>query len=218
MFTDNNLIAVSVDPIIFTVKEDKLYVLLMERNSGPYQERLALPGGLMERSDVCLEDAVSRVLKQKTGVQTNYSEQLETRSGHDPRGPTVSIAYMGLTDWKEVSGNVKWVEVDSAKKMELAFDHSKVLDHALERLITKVNYSTLPVYFLPKKFTLPELYAIYNVLLEGGRSKSRFRSKIEEVGGVIRTEEIRHRGAARPAYLYYAPEDSPRFFNSNYVR
>lgn len=217
MFTENNMIAVSVDPVIFTMKDNKLFVLLMKRTKGPFVNYYALPGGLMERSDANLKAAISRVLKTKTGITTNYTEQLESRTGHDPRGPTVSIAYMGVTDWKNVSGDVEWVEIEKAKTYDLAFDHSKVLLSALERLITKVNYSNLPVYFLPELFTIPELYEVYHVLLGDNLSKSRFRSKIESVGGVQATEEIRHRGAARPATLYKAPQDGLKFFKSNYL-
>lgn len=217
MFTENNMIAVSVDPVIFTMKDGELFVLLMKRKSGPYSGNFALPGGLMERTDVDLKAAISRVLKNKTGVTTNYTEQLESRTGHDPRGPTVSVAYMGLTDWKNVSGDVEWVRTHEARDIKLAFDHSKVFEIALDRLITKVNYSNLPVYFLPERFTIPELYELYHVLLGDNLSKSRFRSKIESVNGVVMTDEIRHRGAARPAALYKAPEDGVKFFKSNYL-
>lgn len=218
MFTDNNLIVVSVDPIIFTIHENKLMVLLMMRNNVPFKDQLALPGGLMERTDNNLKEAVARVLANKTGITVNYMEQLSARSGHDPRGPTVSMAYVGLTDYKNVPENVQWVLYDNLETMDLAFDHKKVIKEGYERLITKVNYSTLPVFFLPEFFTLPELYNIYNLLLPDMKSNSRFRSKIDESNGVVKTDEIRHRGAARPAYLYKAVDNVPRYFNSNYIR
>jgi hypothetical protein len=218
MIQENNMIPVSVDPVVFTMHNNVLHVLLMKRKAGPFADFWSFPGGLMQREDNSIKDAIARVLNEKTKMKTNYLEQLHTRTGHDPRGPTVSISYVCLTDYKETTGDVQWFSVDEAKKMTLAFDHNSVLLQSVERLLTKINYSTLPVYFLPETFTLPELYKIYNVLLDGGKSNSRFRSKIDEVGGVVNTGETRHRGAARPAALYRASEDSPKFFNSNYIR
>lgn len=217
MLSENNLLPVSVDPVIFTIIDDKLHVLLLKRDREPFLGAMALPGGLMEKTDGTLENSISRVLKNKTGIVPNYMEQLVTRTGHDPRGPTISIAYLALGSNNEVTGSI-WVPINDAKKMNLAFDHNKVLDLALERLINKVNYSTIPTYLLPELFTLPELYNIYNVILGTNRSNSRFRSKIDESGGVEKTDEIRHRGAARPATLYRATKDGPKFFVSNYIR
>lgn len=217
MLKENNLFPVSVDPVIFSIVGDKLSVLLIERKQEPFNGMWALPGGLMERTDVTLENSISRVLKNKTGITPAYMEQLVTRTGHDPRGPTISIAYLALGADITVTGS-QWFTVDEAKSMTLAFDHNKVLDTAVERLVTKVNYSTVSVYFLPELFTLPELYNVYNVILGTNKSNSRFRSKIDESGGVEKTDEIRHRGAARPATLYRATKDGPKYFASNYIR
>lgn len=218
MLNENNLLPVSVDPVIFAIVDNKLSVLLLKRDREPYKEMLALPGGLMEKSDLTLENSISRVLRNKTGINPNYMEQLVTRTGHDPRGPTISIAYLALGSNIDVGEGAVWIDVETVKEMVLAFDHNIVIEQALERLTTKVNYSTLPVYLLPEQFTLPELYNVYNIILKDNRSNSRFRSKIEESSGVQDTGEIRHRGAARPAILYTATPGGPKFFASNYLR
>lgn len=218
MLNENNLLPVSVDPVIFSMVNNKLSVLLLKRDREPFNGLMALPGGLMEKSDKTLENSISRVLKNKTGITPNYMEQLVTRTGHDPRGPTISIAYLAVGSENNVQDGAVWVDVEDVKSMKLAFDHSLVIEQALERLTTKVNYSTLPVYLLPELFTLPELYNVYNVILKDNRSNSRFRSKIDESGGVEKTDEIRHRGAARPAILYRASPGGPKFFASNYLR
>ena len=217
MLNENNMFPESVDPVIFSIINNQVNVLLLKRNQHPFNNQWALPGGLMERTDITLEGSISRVLKNKTGITPSYMEQLVTRTGHDPRGPTISIAYLALGSDINVSGS-EWFTLEKAKNMNLAFDHNKVIEIAWERLVAKANYSTVPVYLLPELFTLPELYNIYNIILGTNKSNSRFRSKIDESGGVEKTEETRHRGAARPPNLYKASKDSPKYFSSNYIR
>lgn len=58
----------------------------------------------------------------------------------------------------ESSEEVIWVAVDELSgHYELAFDHAMILDHCLQRLKNKIQYTSLPVNLLPEKFTLSEL-------------------------------------------------------------
>lgn len=69
----------SVDAVILTLKNEKLHVLLVEREKEPYAGKLGLPGGfIFTDQDETLDDSVNRVLFQKTGVQSSYFEQLHT--------------------------------------------------------------------------------------------------------------------------------------------
>jgi hypothetical protein len=209
---------VSVDPVIFSIMNGELHVLLMKRKSITFDGWWALPGGLVKNGDVSLEVSISRVLKEKTNASVSYMEQLYTRTGHDPRGPTVSIAYIALVGHQQINGNAVWTPISEVSKMKLAFDHNEVVCVALQRLTNKVNYSTLPMHFLPQPFTLPKLQQVYEILLGEKLDKSTFRKKIEETGVLKETGEQIKEGAYRPSKLYRIMNDKVFNFSSNMIR
>src|SRR5206468_2248751 len=90
-------VRLTVDLVIFTIKEEKLQVLLIERGIPPFEGRWALPGGFILDGE-SLEDAALRELKEETGIQDVYLEQLYTFGDpqRDPRGRVVTVAYYAL--------------------------------------------------------------------------------------------------------------------------
>src|SRR5262245_3794150 len=88
---------VTVDLVIFTVKEGALQVLLIQRARAPFRGCWALPGGFVNRRET-LEGAALRELEEETGIRDVYLEQLYTFGdpGRDPRGRTVTVAYYAL--------------------------------------------------------------------------------------------------------------------------
>ena len=62
-------VALAVDVVLFTIVEDQLNVLLVEREMEPFRGSLALPGGFV-LADETLEQAALRELKKETGVGT----------------------------------------------------------------------------------------------------------------------------------------------------
>ena len=91
----------SVDLVIFSLRNDGLDVLLSKRSRAPFAGRWALPGGFIHKDeDANTEASARRVLRDKTGIETPYVEQLQTfgDSARDPRGWSISITYMALID------------------------------------------------------------------------------------------------------------------------
>ncbi len=218
----------SVDAVILTLKNEKLHVLLVEREKEPYAGKLGLPGGfIFTDQDETLDDSVNRVLFQKTGVQSSYFEQLHTFGSvkRDSRGWSISIAYVSLMPWEEVENaqagrnvtGIEWKAVDEIKKGSLAFDHENIIEMALERLRNKVNYSTLPVYLLPKKFTKTQLQKVYEQVLGTPIDKSAFRKKINELDFLEETGEVLT-GKHRPAELFQLKPDALVCFRSNLTK
>lgn len=200
----------SVDLVIFAQSEGRLDVLLTRRGNAPFAGDLALPGGFVHAdADADLEAAARRVLEDKTGVETPYLEQLATFGGatRDPRGWSLSVAYMALVIADHVtlrSGagttEAQWFAADA--DMALAFDHRGILNAALARLRSKVEYSTLPAHLLPEAFTLGELQAAYEGILGRALEKSAFRKRIAEADFVEPIEGEMRRASNRPAQLY----------------
>ena len=199
-------IRVTVDVVIFTIREGALHVLLVRRAGPPFAGRYAIPGGFVHE-DESLEAAARRELLEETGVRDVYLEQLYSFGdpGRDPRGRVVTVAYFALVagDRALTAGTdadeARWWPVSELP--HLAFDHDRILAYALERLRTKLEYTTVGFQLLPAKFTLAELQTVYEAILGRGLDKRNFRRKIELLGIVSPLREQRATGR-KPARLY----------------
>src|SRR4030043_1622240 len=200
--------SVTVDIIIFTVKNDELKVLLVKRKSWPFKGSWAIPGGFvgMEES---LEAAAQRELMEETGVRDVYLEQLYTfgEPKRDPRTRVITAAYYALISSDNLKleaatdvTNVKWQSVDEIPK--LAFDHNEILDYALQRIRNKIEYTNIAFQLLPDKFTLTELQKVYEIILGRKLDKRNFRKKVKEISILTPLKDTKMEGAHRPAQLF----------------
>lgn len=216
----------SVDMAIFTVREEKLQVLLVKRAQYPAKGKWALPGGFIDlKKDRNLDDTAYRKLKSKTGVSAPYLEQVITigNSKRDPRGWSVTVVYFALIPSEEIklvaddsSEEVTWVPVDQVqKKHKLAFDHQQILKLCHDRLQGKVEYTSLPVNLLPEKFTLTELQRVFEIVLDKPVEKKSLRRRILEADILEETGDMKT-GSNRPAKLYRVkPEKENYYFTRN---
>lgn len=203
--------ALSVDVVIFSVREHDLQVLLVRRAVQPFRGRWAIPGGFVHLNEA-LDDAARRELAQVTDVPDVYLEQLYTFSTprRDPRGRVITVAYFALVgdevnpaagDDSADAWSAAWHSVYELP--ELAFDHSEILKYAHQRLRYKLEYSSVGFELLPNEFTLSELQAAYEVVLAEKLDKRNFRRRILDAD--VLTETPRYRageGQGRPARLY----------------
>ncbi len=203
-----NQIICTVDVVLLTLQEQKLKVALLKRDREPYKQVLALPGGYIHpEEDGDARDAALRVLRDKTGIEAPYLEQLATFSGpaRDPRGWSVSIVYYALVASdvieKAAHSGVELKSVD--QRLSLPFDHKTIIDTAVVRLRGKSQYSSLPCYLAGDTFTLPHLQRVYEALMDEPLNKVSFRRKITEMGMLEPVEGVvAASGAHRPAQLY----------------
>ncbi|HEY9023227.1 MAG TPA: NUDIX domain-containing protein [Burkholderiaceae bacterium] len=224
----------TVDVLIFTVIEDALKVLLVQRPSGgdePFPGLWALPGGFVNVDlDADLEACARRKLQDKTGVASPYLEQLGSWGGaaRDPRGWSATHAYFALMPSQGVAlakganaADVAWFGVDDPQlaRKKLAFDHAQILRAGIERLRSKVEYTSLPAYLLPEPFTLPQLQRTYEIVLGRPVDKSGFRTRmlaadfLAEVG-IVESDSNRppmgYRLKDRDAPVFFPRTFSPR--------
>jgi 8-oxo-dGTP diphosphatase len=202
--------ALTVDCVVFglDLAEETLQVMLIERDTSPFEGMWALPGGFVNK-DESLEDAALRELKEETGISDLFLEQLYSfgNPGRDPRGWVVSVAYYALVspDKHNVQASTDardaaWFPVNRLPK--LAFDHEEILSVALERLKGKVRYAPIGFELLPKEFTLSQLQKLYEVILERELDNRNFRKKILSMGLLRDLDKWQQGVPHRAAKLY----------------
>jgi len=200
--------AVTVDVVIFRLHEDALKILLIQRAFPPFRGKWALPGGFVN-IDETLEEAALREMEEETGVREVYLEQLYSFGDpkRDPRGRVITVAYFALISKDvevqagEEATHAEWHPVE--KVPDLAFDHDKILDYAVQRLRYKLEYSAVGFDLLPDEFTLSELQKAYEIVLEEKLDKRNFRSRILESRILMETKHFQTApGQGRPAKLY----------------
>ena len=128
-------IAVTVDAVIFFRKADILNVLLIQRKNEPFRNEWALPGGFLDENEA-MEQGAIRELEEETGLKLEKLQQVGAfgTPGRDPRGRTISIAFVGLIGAEaKVKANddavdAKWFSLNDLPN--LAFDHRKIISEA----------------------------------------------------------------------------------------
>ncbi len=207
--------SVTVDIVIFTIKEKKLKVLLVKRNIEPFKERWAIPGGFV-RIEESLEEAAKRELQEETGVRDVYLEQLYTFGDpkRDPRGRVITVSYMALINSDKIKleaktdvSDVQWFSID--KLPSVAFDHKKILDYALQRLKWKFEYTTVAFSLLPREFSISEVQGIYEIVFNKEFDKRNFAKKLLSLR-ILQEERIRKDVSHRPPMLYSLKKDVSR--------
>jgi 8-oxo-dGTP diphosphatase len=202
----------TVDVVVFSVNENKLKVLLAQRQSEPFRNMWSIPGGFMNVGET-LDEAANRRLFDRTGVKEVYLEQLATfgEPRRDPRARVLTVSYIALVahhrmqDDIHTSEETRWFDVGSFPP--LAFDHRTIMDAAMVRLKERLEAAPIAYQLLPEKFTLTQLQRIYEVILEKKLDKRNFRKKMVSQDGLIELEgETKMEGYHRPAQLYqYVP-------------
>ena len=209
------IFAVTVDIAIFTLADEELRVLLVQRGGEPYQGRLALPGGFVEEKEDVLA-AAKRELLEETGVRNVVLEQLRTYGApdRDPRGRVVSVAHLAVLPEPRTpkadsdAAGADWYAVEPLlNSRRLAFDHRTILRDAVERVRAKLEYTTLATAFVGPEFTLTELRRVYEVIWGAEFDAGNFQRKMRGTEDfVVETGNTRPSpvGRGRPAATFRA--------------
>lgn len=183
-----------------------VWLPLVRRIREPQCGRWALPGGMVG-VDESLEGAARRNLAETTRLEPAYLEQLYAFGDVDrsPDRRLVSIVYWALVRPDEaerltLGDNVQWFPADELP--ELAFDHNLIVDYALWRLRTKMEYSAIAHAFLGDEFTLAELRRVYEAVLQKPLDPANFRRQMESSGAIEPTGGVVTGGRHRPPKLY----------------
>ena len=227
-------VAVTVDLVLLTVRDEHLQALLVRRGQDPFAGAWALPGGFV-RPDEDLAAAALRELAEETSIDPRagvrrpagrsaaphlesvmHLEQLQTygRPDRDPRMRVVSVAYLALLpDLPSPraggdAGDSAWAPLlgaDATPDRPLAFDHARILADGVERARAKLEYTTLATTFCGAEFTVSDLREIYERVWGTPLDPRNFHRKATGAQGfLVPVAGAQSRAGGRPAQLYRA--------------
>ena len=220
--------AVTVDIAIFTIRDDALQVVLIERGQEPFLGALALPGGFVQ-PDEDLDQAAARELAEETGLRAGswHLEQLGSYGSpnRDPRMRVVTVAYWavcaelpGLRGGGDAArATLTPVERIKRGSVRLAFDHERIVRDAVERARSKLEYTALAARFCPPEFTISQLRRVYETLWNTDLDPGNFQRSVQESGAFEKRVEAvsaPRSPRGRPASLWSVseptvPDDRP---------
>ena len=215
-------VAVTVDVVVFTIRNDALHVLLVERGQEPFRGAWALPGGFVQPHED-LDAAAARELLEETNVSVGvpYLEQLGSYGspGRDPRMRVVTVAYWAACAELEQprgGGDAAYSDLVPLAKIErggirLAFDHDRIVRDAVKRLRAKLEYTALATTFCPPRFTISQLRGVYETIWGTRLDPGNFQRKIRRNPAFTHIPMARtpsRRRGGRPASLWSIPRQS----------
>jgi 8-oxo-dGTP diphosphatase len=206
-YKDHEKHYVAVDCVIFGFDGEQLNLLLIKRNFEPQKDKLSLMGGFV-RKEESIDEAAKRVLKELTGLNNIYMDQLCCYGDpkRDTGERTLSIAYYALIKVdeydKKLAGknNAEWIPVKSIPKM--IFDHNRMALDALGELRHKARLQPIGFELLPQKFTIPHLKKLYDAIYQKDFDKRNFSKKMLSMNILEKLNEKVRNNSIRAANLY----------------
>ena len=197
----------AVDCIVFGFDGDTLKILLIQRGFEPEKGKWSLMGGFVQENE-SIDQASNRILKQLTGLDGMYLEQLHTFGdpNRDPMERTVSTAYFALIDilkYEKQLNTDYHPEWFSLKRMpKLIFDQQEMVELAKRRVRYKAALHPILFELLPSRFTIPQLQSLYESVYNTSIDKRNFSKRILATGLLIKQADKDKSGSRRGAFYY----------------
>jgi len=206
-YSKQTRLLIAVDCIIFGFDGHDIKLLVIKRSFEPEKGKWSLMGGFVQ-PDENLKECADRVLKQLTGIEGVYLEQLRTFSkpDRDPVERTISVAYFALIDInqyeKQISHdyNAEWFLLDT--KPKLIFDHDEMVALAQRQLRYKASLHPVLFELLPEKFTIPQLQELYQGVYDTNFDNRNFSRKILSTGLLVKQKEKDKMNSKKGAFYY----------------
>ena len=206
-YSSQSKLLAAIDCIIFGFDGQDIKILLIKRSFEPARGQWSLMGGFVQKKEG-LEDAAIRILKQLTGLEGIYLEQLHAfgHPGRDPIERTVSVAYFALIDIhqyeKQLSHeyHAEWFNLNNVPR--LIFDHTSMVEMAKEKIRYKAGMHPILFELLPPKFTLPQLQTLYEEIYSTSFDKRNFSRQVLSTSLLIKQKEKDKENSKKGAYFY----------------
>ncbi|QEC77739.1 NUDIX hydrolase [Mucilaginibacter ginsenosidivorax] len=206
-YSKQTRLLLAVDCIIFGFDGDTLKILLIKRGFEPEKGNWSLMGGFVQVAE-SLDQAANRILKQLTGLEGVYLEQLHTfgSTKRDPIERTVSITYFALIDINKYEIQLSkdyhadWFPLKRVPK--LIFDQQEMVETAKKRIRYKAAMHPILFELLPARFTIPQLQTLYESVFNTQIDKRNFSKRVLATGLLIKLNDKDKSGSKRGAYYY----------------
>ena len=222
----------SVDCVVFGFDHNTLRVLLTKRElRDPDTDKVLFVDYTLQGHHVLvnedLDKAAARVLKDKTGLEGIYLEQFQTfgktgrmdaekdklwvkKTGMNIADHVITIGYLSLVDSDKIKPDqqhpdTQWFPVSGLP--DLGFDHTKIIEKALERLRIKVSMEPIGFELLPEKFTITQMQHLYEAILGRKFDRRNFRKKVAQMKYMIPLNEKQKGVAHKPAQVFIFSRD-----------
>lgn len=222
---------VSIDCVVAGFDLKELYILLLKWKE---HDIWMLPGGFIHLHED-MDQAATRILEERTGIKLPYLKQFHTfgdvnrreknlLSEVDLQGKLfadftaflaqrfISTGYLSLVDMHNctptpdiMSDRCTWIPLNQLP--ELLFDHSEIVEKAMEQLRSRINYMPVGISLLPEKFTMKDFQTMYENILDGRLDRGNFQKKMLKLGFLDRHEKQLTGGAHKAPYLYSFNKD-----------
>jgi len=199
-------VPITVDCVIFGFEENELKVLLIRSDLEIFKGEWSLLGDFAGDNEE-LDDAAYRVLRERTGMEDVYLEQVKTFSNprRHPGGRVLTVAYCSLLNIQhhhlnKLDNELHWHNVSALKTM--AFDHQVIMTECYQWLQKRILEHPLGFNLLPEKFSLRELQNLYEAILDTKLDRRNFRKKFFSMDFLIDTGEFENDVPHRPGKLY----------------
>ena len=197
----------AVDCIIFGYDGQELKLLVIQRGFEPFKGKWSLVGGFVTETESA-EGAAARVLKDLTGLDGLYMEQLHafTEPNRDAVERTISIAYFALIDIQKYKQQINeyyhpaWYSINQLP--ELIFDHTAIVELAKQKLRYKAALHPLLFELLPAKFTIPQLQNLYTCVYNIDFDKGNFTRKLSSTGLLVKLQDKDKLNSRKGAFYY----------------
>ena len=206
-YSKQTRVLLAVDCIIFGFDGDELKILLIKRAFNPEKGNWSLMGGFVQTSE-SVDQAANRILKDLTGIEGVYLEQLYTFGDpqRDPTERTASVCHFALVDLNKYEAQLnndyhaEWFPLKRFPK--LIFDHNDMVEMAKKRIRYKAAFHPILFELLPDKFTLPQLQNLYESVYNTTIDKRNFSKRVLATGLLIKLTEKDKTGSKRGAFFY----------------
>ena len=206
-YSEHRPFLVAIDCIIFGFDGKDIKLLLIKRGFEPEKDKWSLMGGFLQFNET-LDEAANRVLKQLTGLEGVYMEQLHVFSAvnRDPEERTVSVSYFALIDIDKYKTQLssdyhpEWFAL--YKKPGLIFDHDEMVQVAQKQLRYKAALHPILFELLPEKFTIPQLQHLYEGVYATVFDNRNFTRKLLSTGLFVK-QSLKDKSASRKGAFYY---------------
>jgi 8-oxo-dGTP diphosphatase len=206
-YSKQTRLLLAVDCIIFGFDSEELKILLIKRGFNPEKGNWSLMGGFVQENE-SIDQAANRILKDLTGIEGVYLEQLCTFGDphRDPTERTATVCHFALVDIHryeiQLSNDYRaeWFPVKRFPK--LIFDHAEMVEMARKRLRYKAAFHPILFELLPDKFTLPQLQNLYESVFNTTIDKRNFSKRVLATGLLVKLTEKDKTGSKRGAFFY----------------